>query len=83
MTHLLFWFSILIQLLAFHDALDVVSVHKALLDEFTAVVANMRGRRSLDTQVDTLIQEKASLLSEKPELTNVCVLEISSISDSV
>ncbi|KAH7871806.1 uncharacterized protein C8R40DRAFT_532912 [Lentinula edodes] len=56
---------------AFHDALDVVSVHKALLDEFTAVVANMRGRRSLDTQVDTLIQEKASLLSEKPELTNI------------
>ncbi|KAJ3934928.1 MAG: hypothetical protein NXY57DRAFT_593318 [Lentinula lateritia] len=56
---------------AFHDALDVVSVHKALLDEFTAVVANMRGRRSLDTQVDILIQEKASLLSEKPELTNI------------
>lgn len=70
-------------LIAFHDALDVVSVHKALLDEFTAVVANMRGRRSLDTQVDILIQEKASLLSEKPELTNVCILEILSISDSV
>ncbi|KAJ3847514.1 hypothetical protein EV368DRAFT_76646 [Lentinula lateritia] len=56
---------------AFHDALDVVSVHKALLDEFTAVVANMRGRRSLDTQVDILIQEKASLLTEMPELTNI------------
>ncbi|KAJ4487908.1 hypothetical protein J3R30DRAFT_3654300 [Lentinula aciculospora] len=56
---------------AFHDALDVVSVHEALLDAFNAVVANMRGRRSLDTQVDTIIKEKASLLPEKRELTYI------------
>ncbi|KAJ3755523.1 hypothetical protein EV360DRAFT_96127 [Lentinula raphanica] len=56
---------------AFHDALDVVSVHEALLDEFKAVVANMRSRRSLDTQVDTILKEKATLLFEKRELTNI------------
>lgn len=58
--------------LAFHDALDVVGVHEALLEEFNAVVANIRGRRSLDAQVDTIIKEKASLMLEKRELTHVC-----------
>ncbi|KAJ3744726.1 Non-repetitive/WGA-negative nucleoporin C-terminal-domain-containing protein [Lentinula detonsa] len=56
---------------AFHDALDVVGVHEALLDEFNTVVANMRGRRSLDTQADTIIKAKASLLPEKRDLTNI------------
>lgn len=43
----------LIPFLAFHDALDVVGVHEALLEEFNAVVGNIRGRRSLDAQVLT------------------------------
>lgn len=59
-------------MLAFHDALDLVGVHEALLVEFNTVVANIRGRRSLDSQVDVIIKEKASLLIEKKELTLVC-----------
>lgn len=47
-------------------------MHEALLVEFNAVVANIRGRRSLDSQVDVIIKEKASLLLEKKELTLVC-----------
>ncbi|KAF9075250.1 hypothetical protein BDP27DRAFT_40146 [Rhodocollybia butyracea] len=54
---------------AFHDALDLIGVHEALIQEFNAVIANIRGRRSLDTQLDTVIKEKASLLLEKRELT--------------
>ncbi|KIK57777.1 hypothetical protein GYMLUDRAFT_45965 [Collybiopsis luxurians FD-317 M1] len=54
---------------AFHDALDLVGVHEALIDEFNGVIANIRGRRSLDSQVDTIVKEKASGLAEKPEHT--------------
>ncbi|KAF5377077.1 hypothetical protein D9757_007737 [Collybiopsis confluens] len=52
---------------AFHDALDLVGVHEALLEEFNGVITNIRGRRSLDSQVDIIIKEKAAVLTEKPE----------------
>ncbi|KAK7054841.1 hypothetical protein VNI00_003304 [Paramarasmius palmivorus] len=56
---------------AFHDDLDFVSVHEALLDEFKAVLEKLRGKRSLDTQVDIIINERASTLSDRPELAHV------------
>uniref|UniRef100_A0A0W0FLK8 Uncharacterized protein n=1 Tax=Moniliophthora roreri TaxID=221103 RepID=A0A0W0FLK8_MONRR len=56
---------------AFHDELDFVSVHDALLNEFKAVLDKLRGRRSLDTQTDMIIKERASTLSDRPELAHI------------
>ncbi|PBL03649.1 hypothetical protein ARMGADRAFT_1095393 [Armillaria gallica] len=56
---------------AFHDGLDFVSVHESLLEEFNAVIATLKGRQSLDSQTDAIIQQKATRLSDRPALTQV------------
>ncbi|KAF5373775.1 hypothetical protein D9758_000587 [Tetrapyrgos nigripes] len=55
----------------FHDDLDFVSVHQSLLDEFNSVLGNMRGRRSVETQLDTIVKERASKLMRTRELVHI------------
>jgi len=42
---------------AFHDGLDVVSVHETLLEEFKSVKS--RSKQSLESQVDTILKKKS------------------------
>ncbi|KAG9226276.1 hypothetical protein CCMSSC00406_0003155 [Pleurotus cornucopiae] len=53
---------------AFHDGLDFVSVHEALISEFKSVLPT-RGKQSLDSQVDTILQKKGRRLSSFPALS--------------
>jgi len=51
--------------LAFHDGLDFVSVHEALTEEFKSALLSVRGKQSLDRQVETILQQKASATMDK------------------
>ncbi len=51
--------------------MDFVSVHEALLQECHDVIQKLRGRQSLDTQVDAIVNVKASSLSNRPALATV------------
>ncbi|KAG6851014.1 hypothetical protein H0H93_004501 [Arthromyces matolae] len=55
----------------FHDDLDFVSVHEALLQEFKSVPEAARGRQTLDSQIDTILKATATGLREKPALRNI------------
>ncbi|KAJ7685205.1 hypothetical protein DFH06DRAFT_34186 [Mycena polygramma] len=55
----------------FHNDLDFVSVHQTLLDEFTPVLDSLRGRQSLEAQVDAIVKSEASRLSEQKALTQI------------
>lgn len=48
--------------LAFHDGLDFVSVHEALIDSLKDALVHARSRQSLDQQVDVITKAKASKL---------------------
>ncbi|KAG5645239.1 hypothetical protein DXG03_006656 [Asterophora parasitica] len=56
---------------SFHDDLDFVSVHEALLQEFRTALEAVRGRQSLDNQIDIIVKATASRLSEKRALTRM------------
>jgi nuclear pore complex protein Nup133 len=56
---------------AFHDELDFVSVHEALLEEFKSALSNIRGKQSLENQIDIIVKTKALSLSEKKALAKV------------
>ncbi|KAF5381087.1 hypothetical protein D9615_003993 [Tricholomella constricta] len=56
---------------AFHDDLDFVSVHEALLQEFKSALEAVRGRQSLDNQIDIIVKATASKLYEKRALAHV------------
>ncbi|RXW20887.1 hypothetical protein EST38_g4970 [Candolleomyces aberdarensis] len=58
------------QLDAFHDGLDFVSVHDALLTEFRTALESVRGRHSLESQVDIIIKAKAPELLEAKGFAN-------------
>jgi nuclear pore complex protein Nup133 len=49
---------------AFHDGLDLVSVHEELVTEFRSVLKSLRGRQSLDAQIEAIANEKAPKLSD-------------------
>jgi nuclear pore complex protein Nup133 len=51
--------------------LDFVSVHEALLEEFRSALSGIRGKQSLEKQIDMIVKAKASSLSEKKALANV------------
>jgi nuclear pore complex protein Nup133 len=51
--------------------LDFVSVHEALLEEFKTALSGMRGRQSLENQIDMIVKKKTSLLSDKKALAIV------------
>ncbi|KAJ7905514.1 Non-repetitive/WGA-negative nucleoporin C-terminal-domain-containing protein [Mycena olivaceomarginata] len=53
----------------FHNDLDFVSVHQALLDEFKPVLDSLRGRQSLDAQIDVIVKREASRLTDQKALT--------------
>lgn len=54
--------------LAFHDGLDFVSVHEALTEELRSTLASVRDRQSLDRQVETILQQKASVIADRKML---------------
>ncbi|KAI0065375.1 hypothetical protein BV25DRAFT_1880143 [Artomyces pyxidatus] len=54
---------------AFHDGLDFVSVHETLLNELKSALASIRGKQSLDKQVEAIWKEKASMLAGRPALS--------------
>ncbi|KAI0331109.1 hypothetical protein GY45DRAFT_1322812 [Cubamyces sp. BRFM 1775] len=56
---------------AFHDGLDFVSVHETLIEDLKSALASVRARQSLEMQVDTIAQKKASNLSNRKALLNV------------
>ncbi|KAF5315570.1 hypothetical protein D9611_004731 [Ephemerocybe angulata] len=49
---------------AFHAGLNFVSVHDALIEEFRAALETVRGRHSLESQVDIIVKAKAPSLKE-------------------
>ncbi|KAJ7111560.1 hypothetical protein C8R43DRAFT_1091558 [Mycena crocata] len=53
----------------FHNDLDFVSVHEALLDEFKPVLESLRGRQSSEAQIDAIVKSEASRLSDQKALT--------------
>ena len=59
---------------AFHDDLDFVSVHEALLQEFRSALESIRGRQPLDIQIDTIVRVKASGLADRKALAHVRVI---------
>jgi len=50
---------------AFHDGLDFVSVHEALTEELKSALLSVRGKQSLDRQVETILQQNASAIMDK------------------
>jgi nuclear pore complex protein Nup133 len=62
---------------AFHDDLDFVSVLEKLVQEFKAVTAPIRGKHSLDAQVENITKAKASGLTRggqiKTAFLQVCI----------
>lgn len=55
----------------FHDELDFVSVHEALLADFRLVLGGARGRQSLESQIDTITKTKATGLAERKGMLHV------------
>ncbi|THH17812.1 hypothetical protein EW146_g3080 [Bondarzewia mesenterica] len=53
---------------AFHDGLDFVSVHEMILGEFRSALAAVRGKQSVDAQVDTITRSQASKIADKRSL---------------
>jgi hypothetical protein len=62
----------LVQLLpAFHDQLDFISVHDGLLAELKSALESVRGRHSLESQVDIIVNAKAPGVKEYRALAKV------------
>lgn len=62
-----------VVILVFHDELDFVSVHEALLQEFKSALESIRGRQSLESQIDIIVKAKASNLVERKALQQVSI----------
>lgn len=56
---------------AFHDDLDFISVHETLLQDFRTAIQGLRGRQSLENQIEHITKAKASPLIDQKALTNV------------
>ncbi|EIN07336.1 hypothetical protein PUNSTDRAFT_71669 [Punctularia strigosozonata HHB-11173 SS5] len=56
---------------AFHDQLDLVSVHEVLLRDLKTALVGLRGKQSLEAQVQAIASKHASKLSEKKALLQV------------
>ncbi|OSX65290.1 hypothetical protein POSPLADRAFT_1054050 [Postia placenta MAD-698-R-SB12] len=56
---------------AFHDGLDFVSIHETLIDDLKSALAPLRGKQSLEKQVETIAETKASRLSKRRALQHV------------
>jgi hypothetical protein len=58
----------------FDKGLNFVSVQKDLLDQFTSVLEKLRGRQSLESQIDAILKAKATKLDDRPSLGMVCLI---------
>jgi hypothetical protein len=58
--------------LAFHDGLDFVSVHESLTEELKSALMSVRGKQSLDRQIETILHQKASAITDKKVFPLVC-----------
>jgi len=56
---------------AFHNELDVVSVHEGLVQELRSVLVTVRTRQSIDGQVDTIFNAKGSSLAGRTAFTHI------------
>ncbi|CCM02415.1 uncharacterized protein FIBRA_04513 [Fibroporia radiculosa] len=56
---------------SFHDGLDFVSVHETILDDLKSALVNVRGKQSLEAQVDVIARAKASQLSDRRILQQI------------
>ncbi|KAF8625778.1 hypothetical protein AX15_005170 [Amanita polypyramis BW_CC] len=56
---------------AFHDGLDFVSVHDTLVQGLKIVLGSIRGRQSLDGQVEAIIKAKATSLLDRKAFLQV------------
>ncbi|TFK76396.1 hypothetical protein BDN72DRAFT_755585 [Pluteus cervinus] len=56
---------------AFHDGLDFVSVQEAVYEEFLSVTQSLRGKQSLETQIDAVVRSRASTLSDRKALLQI------------
>jgi nuclear pore complex protein Nup133 len=56
---------------AFHDDLDFVSVQETLLQSFKPYLKPLRGRQSIDSQVDSIANAEASMISYMKALLHV------------
>jgi len=52
-------------MLGFHDELDLISVHEVLSEDLKSALTGVRGRRSLESQVDIIVTRKAAKLVER------------------
>lgn len=53
---------------AFHDGLDIVSVQEALFVEFTSITRELRGKQSLEAQIDAVVKARATKLTDRKAL---------------
>ncbi|KAF9533020.1 hypothetical protein CPB83DRAFT_903494 [Crepidotus variabilis] len=56
---------------SFHDGLDFISVHENLQQEFRSALASVRGRQSVDGQIETILKEKGIRVAGKPAFTHI------------
>ncbi|EIW85147.1 hypothetical protein CONPUDRAFT_70040 [Coniophora puteana RWD-64-598 SS2] len=56
---------------AFHDGLDFVSVQQNLLEEMRTVLSTLRGKQSIENQVDAIVKAKASTIRDRRALLGV------------
>ncbi|OBZ75079.1 hypothetical protein A0H81_04264 [Grifola frondosa] len=56
---------------SFHDGLDFVSVHEALVEDLKSALAAVRARQSLDMQAETIARSKASNLTDRKGFTTI------------
>lgn len=55
----------------FHDELDFVSVHEAIVDELKSTLASQRGRQSHDVQSEHILKAQAKRLSSTPAFARI------------
>ncbi|KDR81643.1 hypothetical protein GALMADRAFT_239719 [Galerina marginata CBS 339.88] len=56
---------------AFHDGLDLVSVHESLVEEFRSVLVSVRTRQSIEGQIETIIKSKGGKLGGKTAFIHI------------
>nr|GAT53189.1 methyltransferase type 11 [Mycena chlorophos] len=54
---------------SFHNDLDFVSVHQALLEEFKPILDSLRGQHSIDAQIDAIVKSEATRLVDQKSMT--------------
>lgn len=59
------------QNVGYHDELDFVSVHEALVENLKTALVGTRGRHSFDNQVETIVKTKAVGLAENKGMLHV------------